>query len=249
MRHLRLALPAVLVAVTGTSASAVAAGEASRSPERILRDVAGELRQVRSYRVSGTTVDAHGRARLTADVLASGGLDARLRQGRQVIRLRVVPRGGTYVRANAAFWRRAGSAALARRLAGRWVRSRSGAASAAPEVSPRRLARCLVAVHGTLAERGTARVAGRRAVVVADRGDRPGTSPGRLYVAASGRTLPLRVVQTGPTRPGGRVAGCSESGDTTRASDLRFSRFDRPLRIRAPRGAIDLGGGDAASRS
>ena len=102
------------------------------------------------------------------------------------------------------------------------------------------LARCLTESHGTVEKKGTRRFAGLRVVVLADKGDAPGVTPGDLYVSAVGSALPLRVVQTGPRTPGKPDAGCGEDSSGTRESDVRLSAFNEPVRITAPSDALDL---------
>jgi hypothetical protein len=63
-----------------------------------------------------------------------------------------------------------------------------------------------------------------------------------LYVAADGPVLPLREIQTGPHKAGGKVnKRCdAASDDTSTAADVTFSRFDRVPPLRAPRNALSL---------
>ena len=235
---------------------------ASKPPEQILADMSAELAKVRSYHVEGTQDDEDGHSTLAADVTAGGA--ARLAVNNAGKRFDLVLAGGrSYMRANRAFWSAQGGpngAKLARLLGDRWViapPSTSGSLNALlKELAPRTLARCAAKDHGTITHAGTATVAGQDAVMLADKGERPGTSPGLLSVAAKGRPLPLRVTQTGPDKPGGKPdPSCGNDGSsTTKASDLRFSRFDAPLRIAAPRKALDLGalqqgGGSSATQS
>ena len=82
-------------------------------------------------------------------------------------------------------------------------------------------------------------------VVLVDKGNVPGTTPGKLYVATTGDPLPLRAIQTGPQAPGGTPdPRCHETKDdvnsTTRFSDLRLSNYDAKVQIEAPPGAVDL---------
>jgi hypothetical protein len=81
--------------------------------------------------------------------------------------------------------------------------------------------------------------------VVVDAGDKPGTTPGRLYVATRGESLPLRIESTGATRPGGlsdpRCGGSSGVDDS--GTDVTFTSFNRRIRITAPSGAISVSGG------
>ena len=100
-----------------------------------------------------------------------------------------------------------------------------------------------------MAKGGTETVDGEQAVVVLDKGDRPGTNAGKLYVATTGEPFPLRTVATGNERPGGKQdPQCNESERRTRTGDeVKLSRYNESLDVKAPPGAIDLEGGGAAS--
>ena len=101
---------------------------------------------------------------------------------------------------------------------------------------------CLVKEAGTVTKAGARTVAGEQVVVLTDKGDKPGTSPGELYVPASGPALPTRVRQTGPEKAGGTPdPRCEDDdGDNTNDSDVRLSDYDKPVDIEAPKGALDL---------
>jgi hypothetical protein len=222
---------------------AAAADESSKPAKQILADAAADLAKVRSFHVAGTQTDADGHARLTGDVSASG--DSRLKEvlGKQVIEVRVV---GTraYLRANRAYWSSESVGALAGKLAGHWIVVPGGDKSVkalSNSLTPKRLAYCARHSAGTVTKAGTTLLGGRRVIVLKGEGDRPGTNPGRLYVAASGPTLPLRIVQTGPAKPGGKDTRCTDSTDTTTASDARLSAFGKPVPVTAPPHPIDLG--------
>lgn len=104
------------------------------------------------------------------------------------------------------------------------------------------LSRCLAVGHGTLKRGGTATVGGRAAVVIVDAGDKPGTTPGKLYVATDGPAFPLRILSTGTTRPGGVADPVCKgtSGLHDAGTDVTFTAFDQSLHIAAPAKAISL---------
>lgn len=251
---LLIALPLALVAAGGPPASA--ADETSKPARAILSDLARDLGKVSSYRVSGTQTDADGRVALTADVSKSGDFAVSMRQGDSAARLLALS-SASYLKGNAGFWKEAGGKkdgpAAARQFANRWVKmARSDGdefGAVVDQLTPAGMAACVTRNTGTLVKGGTTTVDGKRAIVLIDKGDKPGTTPGRLYVTATGPTLPIRSVQTGKRRPGGRLdSRCEEKDDTSTGSELRFSRFGQPLELRAPKGAIDLteGAGTAA---
>jgi hypothetical protein len=240
-----LALP-VLALLATSDPTATGADEASKSPKQILADVARDLAKVRTYHVEETDVDKDGRTQLVGDVTASGSVRIRAATGKERFFLTVVG-SRIYLKGNAAYWKAEGglSSKDAAKIANRWVKmSVSGAGdlkTMLEQLTPKGLAYCATRSSGTLTKAGTESLNGRRAIVLVDKGDRPGTSPGRLYVAASGPVLPLREVQTGPQKRGGKPdPRCSDSDSTTKSADLRFSAYNKPVKITAPKGAIDL---------
>jgi hypothetical protein len=174
----------------------------------------------------------------------SGPMRFRLGQGRQKIGL-IVTRSATYVRASRGFWRQQHikNAKELKLLSNRWIKvpGGRGVADLGKQFTPATLARCLTTNLGTVTKRPATTFQGRRVIVLADKGDKPGTSPGLLYLTAAGRVLPVRAVQTGRQRPGGHpAAACGGADRTTTRTDIRFSRFDKPVKIGAPAKALDL---------
>ncbi len=152
-----------------------------------------------------------------------------------------------YMKASAAYWRSVGGKngnVLARKLADRWVRV---PASVAADVKPwmtklTEVLRVIVTLaYGTIVNNGIKRVAGRRAIELEYKGDRAGATPALLYVTADGPVLPLRSVQTGPRKPGGKIdERCDDADARTSSSEVTFSRFNAVPPLRAPRGALRL---------
>lgn len=258
-RTLSLAVLVPLAVVVGPG-SALGADDAGQDPAKLLKAAAASLGAVKSYHLTASETDEDGTFRFTADVLASGNADITLRQGGSgTVRLRLVAKT-TYLRGDAAYWKGAiggkDGAAAAKKLAGRWIKAaKSDAKEFAPlfdEVAPKQLASCLVAPGstGTLSVGKPATVGRTKAQVLVDAGDKPGTAPGRLYLATGDDPLPLRLLQTGKTKPGGKTTKCQDGDDTSTASDFRFSRYGEKLSIRAPKNAITIpssGGGSTGS--
>lgn len=242
-----------------TSSTATTAGKAD--PAARLKDVAAAIRKVRSYHIEGDQTDDDGRAEIDGDVSATGDAEITYRLKGGEFEFRILG-AEAYLRGNAAYWKSAGGAqggALAEKLADRWVKSPASASADTAELidqlRPSTLASCVDVGLGTLSDGGRATVGGTATDVIADAGDRPGTTPGKLFIAASGPPLPLRVLQTGKRTPGGKIdPKCQDEDDTSTASDLRLSRFDEPVDIETPKGAIELpddgsGGAPAPSQS
>lgn len=251
-----------------TTAAASAPGDDAAAAEGTagrLAAVGRALGSVKSYRFSGTETNEDGEATIRGDIDADGNAILAYDLGKSAFEVRVVSTVA-YMKANRAFWRASGgeqgakgreAEQVASLLAGKWVKmplAETGVGASLERLAPRSLARCIDVDLGTLRDGGRAKVGDRAATVLIDEGDKPGTTPGRLFVAASGAPLPLRILQTGKRRPGGTVdERCedAEDQDTSTASDIRLSRFDVPFEVRAPADAIEFptGGGSEAPRT
>jgi hypothetical protein len=238
-----LALVVTGLGVSGGSLAA-AGDESSKTPAQVLADVQRDLAKVRSYHFSGFEVDGKSTTRLTGDVSAAGRADLTLREGATSARI-ILLRHAMYMKANAAYWKANGGAQgseLADKLAGRWFKVNDASLkSLIDDLLPKHVASCITVGTGTLKNGGVASTGGKRAVVIIEQGDKPGTTPAKLYVTTAAPILPLRIVQTGKTKPGGHLdKRCQDSANTSTASDLRFSAFNEVLHIRAPQGAITI---------
>lgn len=237
-------VPAATATAANRSAPSArtAADRAAQAPEAVLAEVVRTLRKVRSLRYTGTFTDAEGTMHVVADVASARRTRVSVRQGRTRFTIIALP-SSAYFLGNAAFWTSSGGEKR-KRYAGRWLhatkRNAKTFTSFFPVTGPKLIASCISTNHGTLAvERGS--LDGKPVVVIVDRGDKPGTTPNKLYVAASGPALLLRQLQTGPRTPGGEVdARCEDEELPSTASDVRLSRFDRPLKIIAPKRSLRL---------
>jgi hypothetical protein len=247
MRRAALLVSILLATVAGCgsdsndSSSNEGNGIESKSPQQILEETAAALRRVKSFHIEST----EGRSEsVTGDIAVPEKLRFDLKERDATARMLFVD-GAVYMKGNAAFWKDSDAGREAQDLAGRWIKvpgAVGGLDKLAKQVEPANLSRCLLKGHGTLASGGKATVDGRAAVVIVDKGDRPGTSPGRLYVAATGEPLPLRTLATGRERPGGKKDPLCDSDTPTRKGDeVFFSRYNEPVDITAPPDALDLG--------
>lgn len=231
--------------VARAKASVAETDPAAQTPQAVMGELARDLAAVKSFRYAGTVIDPTGRTRLNGVSTGQGRSRMTLRVGRQVSRMIRLPKR-VYWHFNRAF-------VLANfdrtrsnlRNAGRWLgtskRNAGELGIGIAESEPKRLARCLTTATGTLSHGGSATVAGLPAIVIVDRGDRPGTTPRKLYLSASLPRLPLRIVQTGKRKPGGSPdVRCRDAEDDTLRSDLRFSGFNARVKIPAPKRAIRL---------
>jgi len=235
-----LALSGALAGCGGSGSSgARSSGLADKPAKQILSGVVTALGGVRSYHVEGQLTDEDGPGSLSGDVSVAGRSRLRFEQAGQRFQVLVID-ATTYLRANDTFWRKQAGPQAARLLGNQWVRTRHRDQRRVLDgLLPRTLASCLSKHHGIVTRKGTGRVGGQNVVVLHDAGE-PGGSPGDLYVAASDRPLPLRVVQTGPDRPGKHTDPRCGGDSHTKRSDISLSRFDEAVQITAPSDAIDL---------
>lgn len=251
MRRLRSSLVTASIALfaLGAAASPTVAGggEVSKSPKAILADLKRDLSKVKSLHFAGRQTDPDGVTRISGDVFASGSASIGIAQGNGSVRMILLPRS-TYLKANAAYWRASGGKngpALARKLADRWVKVpgsvRASVASTLSKLAPKHLALCYSIGLGTLSNNGLKSLGGHKAIQLEDKGAQPGTAPGLLYIAADGPVLPLRQIQTGPRKAGGKLdKRCDDPHDETTAADVTLSHYDRVPQLTAPRHALSL---------
>lgn len=251
MSRLRSSLVTVSIAScalwAAVAPSIADSGEAGKTPAAILADIKRDLSQVKSFHYTGRTTTKSTTIRMSGEVFASGAASIALVEGKTSVSMILLSRA-SYLKANAAYWRASGGAdgkLLASKLAGRWVKVPASAASSfrplLKMLTPKYMASCISSGIGTLSNNGVQTLEGRKAIVIEDKGDKPGAAPGLLYVAAEGPVLPLRVTQTGPAKAGGKVdRRCGDEDDKSTASAFTFSRFDRVPRLKAPRRVLSL---------
>jgi pimeloyl-ACP methyl ester carboxylesterase len=233
---------------SSTSSTSTAAGAGSARALRILESAEGAIDRVHSFHLTATGSVAGKPLSVSGSFELPGRAVIVERYGAGTIQLRAI--GATvYFRANAGYYKAEGltGAALAK-VNGRWISATSTQiptlAGFVALTKPATVGLCLLGQHlGTLSVYGVATVGGRRATVLANAGDLPGSAPGRIYVEASGTPLPLRITVSGSFRSGGKaVAACGGGGIVPGAvgtADL-IGDFNAPLAITAPAGAVSL---------
>jgi hypothetical protein len=242
---------------TISASSAPPNGEAHKPAGQILADMKVALGRVHSFHMQGTGVDLKaGPMSLTGDIALPGRIRMAIVRGNQTAAFIVVG-SDAYLMANPAFWAaHTRSARVVNLLANRWIRvpptvaaSNFGVFLALTNRST--LAGCLIGRHGTLTVAGTTTDGAEPVVILKDKGNAPGDSPGEAYIATTGPPLPARAIQTGPTTPGGppdRLCGeKSKHSDTTKSSNISFSRYNQPIQITAPPNALVLPGQGGAA--
>ncbi|MCL2768699.1 MAG: hypothetical protein FWD42_01130 [Solirubrobacterales bacterium] len=235
---------ALLVGCGGSSTPSN--GEASKPAGEIVADAASALRSTPNLWMRGALHIERRPTRVALGIERPGRVSIAMTRPTEALALIVVG-GAGYMKANASFWQRRAGAPSAEvgLVAERWIKvpPHEGIGKLAGNFDVTRLSECLVEEHGTLAVEGSTTVDGQPAVVVVDRGDRPGTTPSRLYVASTGQPHLLRLLATGRQRPGDTHGRCHKSGEmnepTEPGDELDFS-YDRSPSIAAPAGALSV---------
>jgi pimeloyl-ACP methyl ester carboxylesterase len=221
----------------------------SARAQALLAQAEAAIDRVHSFHLQGSTTYAGAAVSVSGDIVLPGRATLVEHVGTGTIDL-VAIGGKVYFRGDRAYYVNEGAkgAGLAA-VVDRWV---STTAAQLPSVggfvaltNPAIAGRCLLAEHlGTLSLGGDATLDGRRAIVLVDAGDRPGSAPARIYLAASGPPLPLEVVTTGAYRAGGKPDAACSTGPTpsvtATASTETISRVNAAVAISAPAGAVSL---------
>jgi hypothetical protein len=247
----RTRIGGALAAVALLLAACGGGGEAGKSPSQILDDAANALQSAKSVHIDATsTGGSSGTFHITVDLVSGGGARGSVTSEGVVAKF-VVAGGKFYIQGRDFFAKFAGPQA-ATVIGDRWVLipSNAGVSSFESFTDTKTLADCLRADHGTLSSGGTATVAGQGTVVLVDKGDRPGTAPGKLYVASSGTAYPLELQVTGATSsgtpPGGAQCAGTTGGSATGGSSsggagtLFFSQYDASVSVTPPANPLDL---------
>ena len=225
-------------------------GEADKTADQILADAAAALSSAKSVHIDATQTSGSGPFHLVID-LSAGGM-ARGTVDAEGTSANVIVAGGKFYIQGQSFFAKFAGAQAAAAIGDRWVIIPSSAGISGFEsfTDLKTLGDCIAADHGTLSKGGTATVNGQAAVIVVDKGDKPGTAPGKLYVATSGTPRPLQVQITGETRsgtpPGGPkcadTTGTSGAGGGTSggAGTLTFTQYDESVSVTPPPNPLDL---------
>jgi hypothetical protein len=212
-------LVALLAACGGSSGGGSGNGVESKSPNQIVSEVSNAVSTLNSVHVAGSV--NNGGSRTTIDlnlVNGKGGAGSMAQDG---LGFKIVTVGQeVYINGDSNFWSHFGGAGAAKLLSGKWLKAPATGqfATIATLTDVRRLFNQLLSTHGTLSKGKTTTVRGQKVVAVNDT-----SKGGTLYVATTGKPYPIEIVKNGAS--GGRVD---------------FDRFNQPVSLTAPAGAIDI---------
>jgi hypothetical protein len=214
-----LAAGALATAGCGSSSSS-GNGIESKSPEQILEATKTAAAGAASVHIRGSIVASGKPITLDMELLAGKGGKGTISQEGFTIQL-VQTGGAVYINGSAEFYKHVANSAAAALLQGKWLKAPANSgelASLAELTDLSKLIDTALADHGTLTKGETTTVEGHEAVVLEDK-----AKGGRLYVAATGKPYPLQITKTG-----------NEKGKVV------FNRWDQPVTLEAPAGAIDI---------
>jgi hypothetical protein len=215
-------------------------GEADKTPQQILDDAVAAMKSAKTFHISGTMTDSTGTTTVALDV-GTGSAEGTFSQ--QGLTAKIVVTGGKfYLQGKELFSKFAGPQAGAL-IGDRWVIIPTSVLSGVDAFTDvQKFASCLASDHGTLSKGGTGSVDGQAAVILVDKGDKPGTQAGKLYVAASGTAYVLRLEDTGKATAGGSSSSsqCGGSADSASTGTLTLSRFNQTVSVTPPPDALDL---------
>ena len=232
---------------TTSRSTRTGAGLAAEPAARILAAAEAAIDQVHSFHLQATAVIPGTTVSESTYLQLPGAATLTEQNGSDTLDLRAIA-DTIYFRGNRAYYASTGvTGAELATLPGRWVSATPAQLPTADGLlaltHPATLGLCLLGQHlGTLSVGGTSSVDGRPAVVLLDAGNLPGSAPGRIYIAATGPPLPLRLTRTGPARPGGTSnAVCDQpASQVVSSSNESITDVNTPLTITAPTGAVSL---------
>ncbi|MHB8531920.1 MAG: hypothetical protein ACYDC2_04275, partial [Solirubrobacteraceae bacterium] len=195
-------------------------GVSSKSPEQILEATKAAAKSAVSVHIAGSIVNEGKPITLDMELLAGKGGKGRISTEGFSIQL-IQSGGAVYINGSAAFYRHVGGAAAAQLLQGRWLKAPANSGELASLASLTDLSKLIdtaLARHGALSKGSSSTVGGQPAIAVKDT-----SKGGTLYVATTGKAYPLEVSKAG-----------SESGKVV------LDRWDKPVTLSAPAGAIDI---------
>jgi hypothetical protein len=219
---LALVLAATFLAGCGGSGkSAKPNGEESKPAARVLADARATATAASSAHVSGSIVSSG--TPITVDLSMARDKGAKGSMTTTGLQFDLVRIGDTaYIHGSDEFWQHFAGGAIAQLLHGRWIKAsvvQGRFRSLAPLTDLGLLLARVASSHGKLVNDGKTTYKGQPVVAIRD------TSDGsKLFVAATGKPYPVAITGGGKGRSG----------------TIAFGRWNEPVSLTAPKGAIDI---------
>jgi hypothetical protein len=197
-------------------------GIAAETPNQIIAAATRAIDGVRTVRVSGEVGDGSSSNTIKLDLNLVNGRGATGSMSEHGLSFKLISVGGdAYINGSPGFWKQFGGAAAVRQLQGKWLRAPADSgdfASFSSLTNVHKLLTGLLSGHGALTMGTTGTVDGQKVISVRD-----ASRQGTLYVAATGPPYPIRIANT-----------------STQGGEINFSRFNRPVKLKAPGASIDI---------
>lgn len=216
-----LLLAAALLAGCGSSAKPAAKsnGEATKPATQVAADVKHALASARSMHMAGNIVS--GGQHIALDLSIATGKGATGSMSVSGLSLDLVDIGKVvYIRGSDAFYKHFAGTAAAQLLHGKWLKgsTKSGKLASLASITNPATLLAQAATKGKLVNKGLTTYKGQQVVAIYDQSQK-----GTLYIAATGTPYPVAL-----------VGGGKNSGTIT------FDRWNQPVSLSAPKGAIDI---------
>jgi hypothetical protein len=215
-----LGLIALAAVLAGCGSSSSGNGVASRSASEIFAASQAAATSASSVHVAGALSSNGTPLTLDLDLASGHGGRGKVSQGGLAFELLVLD-NTVYIKGSPSFYSHFGGAAAAQLFQGKWLRAPVSGGELASLASLTNFGKLIdqsLANHGALIKGPVTTVDGQSVIELRD-----AAHDGSLYVATSGHPYPVEVVKRG-----------SEPGRIT------FSRWNEPVSLSAPAGAIDL---------
>jgi hypothetical protein len=216
---LALVLVAMMLGGCGGSSSS-GNGIESKAPAEIVAISKIAANSASSVHVSGSVVSNGAPITLNLELLAGKGGRGRISENGLSFDLIQVGKTA-YISGSPAFYSHFGGSAAAQLFKGKWLKesTSSGGFSALGSLTNlSQLVDSALASHGTLEKGATTTVNGQQVLSITDP-----SHGGTLYIATTGKAYPIQIVKSGAS--GGKIL---------------FDRWNEPVKLVAPKNAIDL---------
>lgn len=208
----------------GSSASAKASAFAGKTPMQILDEVRAAMRGAGSLRIAGIMVDE--KEHLEFDIVttssdAKGTMTLPI-EGKRT-EMEVVKKGSKIFVKSRDLWTNVGGAAMAARFGDRWIVGNRDLEQGIQQFFSVQGWTEILKPDGEVTRKADTVIDGRPAVTLSD------GSGGLLYIAATGKPLPVRLTGTS-----------TDAGSAGDIGELNFT-FDVPVQVAVPPNPLDFG--------
>jgi hypothetical protein len=214
----------------GGGSSSKPSGEAPKPAAQVVHDAAKAAKAASSVRMSGQIAEPGRKIGIDLSFVRDKGATGTFTLDGAPVNI-VLIGNRAYMRAGPAFWKQFSKAkGVGQLLAGKWLKFPANdeqLGSLMSVASDKALCDKLATDHGKLVNRGATTYKGQSVVAIYDTQDK-----GTLYVSASGTPYPVALVKT-----------------RGRTGTVAFDNWNQPVKLTAPKGAVDISKLHSGSRT